>query len=357
MKLKLVTLLAIVTLGLTLILASFPNSKSLAQGRRQDNDNDNDGQRGQNNDGPGLRKDGTFVAPDGTVYKSLKAFAESGRRCPVKEEDDITNARIDSEVSSSRRAAQNSGADALRAPGSVTINVYFHVIQQNGTAGVSGTGYIPASWADNQITVLNNAYAGLGPNPSGALQPGIGTDTPFRFVRAGINYTVNSSWYSAGPGTTAEDQMKNALRVGTADDLNFYTNSGGGYLGWATFPWDYAAFPKDDGVVCYWASLPGSSYTPYNLGDTGTHEIGHWLGLYHTFQGGCNGNGDFVSDTPAERSSAFGCPTGRNTCTNKAGNDPIENFMDYTDDYCMYKFSGGQSTRGDSMWGTYRAGK
>jgi hypothetical protein len=304
----------------------------------------------------GRQADGTYVAPDGTHYTSVQAFVESGRRC-------FDNARIEDDDALDPQDRGLQGRPWIRSGGNeetearltaaITINVYFHVIQKNeDVGGKRGIGYVPESWLDAQIGVLNDAYAGEAPGGGGA-------NTSFRFVRAGANYTVNSTWYNAGPGTTAERAMKNALRLGTADDLNFYTNSGGGYLGWATFPSSYNSNPLADGVVCAWDSLPGSNAKPYNLGDTGTHEVGHWLGLYHTFQGGCNGNGDLISDTNAERSAAFGCPAGRDSCSSQRtpGLDPIENFMDYTDDACMYKFTAGQAARMDAQWTQYRAGK
>jgi hypothetical protein len=227
---------------------------------------------------------------------------------------------------------------AFAAVGSININTYAHVINK-GTGAANGD--ISDAMIADQMAVLNAAYA----------------NTPFRFTLVGTTRTTNATWYTAGPDTTAEAAMKNALRQGTADDLNMYFSSpGGGLLGWATFPNWYAGAPKDDGVVILNTSLPGGSAAPYNLGDTATHEVGHWLGLYHTFQGGCQKTNDYVSDTPAEQSSAFGCPVGRDTCR-EAGLDPITNFMDYTDDACMDRFSAGQIARMDSFWATYRAGK
>jgi hypothetical protein len=239
-------------------------------------------------------------------------------------------------------AALSENRSAMAATGSITINVYWHVINK-GTGIANGD--IPQSQIDSSIAVLNAAYA----------------NTPFRFSLVSVDRTTNATWYTAGYGTSAETQLKNALRQGTADDLNVYTNNmGGGLLGWATFPSSYASQPKMDGVMILYSSVPGGTAAPYNLGDTATHEIGHWLGLYHTFQGGCAKQatgGDGVSDTPAEKSAAYGCPAGRDTCTNIAGADPIYNFMDYTDDSCMNTFTAGQSTRMDSMWTTYRLGK
>lgn len=223
----------------------------------------------------------------------------------------------------------------------VTVPVYFHVITNGSTGNVTD-----AQIAD-QIQVLNDAYSGL---TGGAV-------TKFRFQLAGVTRTSNAVWFGAGYGSAAETAMKTALRQGGAGTLNFYTNQPStGELGWATFPSSYASQPLKDGVICDYRTLPGGSFSPYNEGDTGTHEVGHWVGLYHTFQGGCNKNNDYVSDTPAERSAAWGCPNGRDSCAGKQypGVDPIENFMDYTDDSCMYKFSAGQASRAASLSATYR---
>jgi hypothetical protein len=220
------------------------------------------------------------------------------------------------------------------------ISVYFHVI--NRGAGIEN-GDVPLSQINDQIEVLNDAFNVWG----------------WSFQLVSVDRTTNATWYTMGPGSSAERQAKAALRQGTADDLNLYTaNPGGGYLGWATFPWDYSRSPADDGVVVLFSSLPGGTAEPYNEGDTATHEAGHWMGLYHTFQGGCNERrGDFVSDTAAERDPAFGCPTGRDSCRRQAGLDPIHNFMDYTDDACMFEFTPGQDERMDSMFTNYRAGR
>src|SRR3712207_2201713 len=124
------------------------------------------------------------------------------------------------------------------------------------------------------------------------------------------------------PGTQTEENAKRALHRGGPTTLNIYVgNIGGGLLGWAYFPephWGNALFM--DGVVMLDESMPGGRAAPYNRGDTATHEVGHWLGLYHTFDGGCFGPGDYVADTPYEKEPAFECAAdaGRDSCPTRS---------------------------------------
>ncbi|AKF84704.1 hypothetical protein MFUL124B02_03300 [Myxococcus fulvus 124B02] len=266
-------------------------------------------------------------APEAEAPAETTEQVAAHRGCAAQEPSTEERQAIDAFLASRK--------SELRAVGSVTVPTYFHVVNK-GTGIANGD--IPESQINAQLAVLNAAYQ----------------NTPFRFVLQGITRTTNSKWYALKSGSANERAMKKALRQGGKESLNIYSaNLSGGLLGWATFPSSYASNPQQDGVVILYSSVPGGTAVPYNEGDTGTHEVGHWLGLYHTFQGGCTATGDSVSDTPAEASPAYGCPAGRDTCSG-GGADPITNFMDYTDDSCMNTFSAGQITRADDLSAAYR---
>ncbi len=228
------------------------------------------------------------------------------------------------------------------------VNVYFHVIM-DGPDTVSdddSTGDIPQTWITDQISVLNAAYAGSG----------------FHFTLQGTDRTENAAWFEQLIPGSEETAMKTALHKGGYWDLNVYTaDLGFGLLGWATFPVKNAKGTKlaMDGVVIYHESLPGGNAdfgtdAVYNQGDTLTHEAGHWLSLYHTFQGGCSKKGDQVADTPAEAAPNFTCDP-IDSCPNDGlGPDLIHNFMDYGDDICLDSFTAGQTARMQANWDTLR---
>ena len=244
----------------------------------------------------------------------------------------------------------------------VSIPVRFNVVYKDKG---NGGGYLSDERVREQIRVLNEAFAGTG----------------FSFVLEEIDRVEQPEWFdlvsSNGGlprfyrGSGKEVKMKQYFYDdSTSETLNIYSASlAQSLLGWAYFPSDFTAettlgdpLPAyRDGVVVDYRSLPSvegdtgdtSVYSVYGEGDTATHEVGHWLELYHTFQGGCAEPGDYVADTAPEASPAFGCPEGRDTCEG-GGVDPITNFMDYTYDSCMTEFTRGQAARMQMAWTTYR---
>ena len=230
------------------------------------------------------------------------------------------------------------------------IPVYFHVIYSGSE------GNVPESQLDAQIVVLNRNYAGQDYN--GNTVPGAAA-TGYTFSKAGVSRTNNRKWFTMTPGTARETQAKNALAISPGSALNIYIcKPGQNLLGWAVFPWTSQAGTNQDGVVIHYGSLPGGYLSPYNLGGTASHEVGHYLGLYHTFQGGCDtgtcsATGDLVCDTPAEATATSGCPGGKDTC-GASGLDPINNYMDYSTDICYTNFTTGQDTRMNQIVTGYR---
>ncbi|KAL9042293.1 MAG: hypothetical protein Q9214_003827 [Letrouitia sp. 1 TL-2023] len=215
-------------------------------------------------------------------------------------------------LDSARAMAANPSTQAAAAA-SINVKTYFHVVTTRAKQGS-----VTQTELNNQLSVLNKSYG-----PSG-----------ISFTLISSDFTVNDQWATGN----YDSQMKPALRKGTYADLNVYflSDLGGGLLGICNFPTNAppgsSAF-NQDGCDVLAQSVPGGTAAPYNLGGTATHEIGHWFGLFHVFQGSaCSGSGDSVSDTPIQKTSTSGCPANKDSCPNQAGLDNIHNYMDYSDD-------------------------
>ena len=174
--------------------------------------------------------------------------------------------------------------------GAVTIPVFFHVV-----TGSDGAGAVTNAQIHQQIAVLNAAFVASG----GAA---------FVFELSGVSRVQNQAWFEGFSydafGSQANEDMRSALHVDPARVLNMYTNPvhpsvNTGLLGSATFPFSYTYGTGADavtlssessfwhGIMLDYRTLPGGSHPTRSAGDTGVHEVGHYLGLYHTFEGGC----------------------------------------------------------------------
>ncbi|KAF3925826.1 Ulilysin [Dactylellina cionopaga] len=232
---------------------------------------------------------------------------------------------------------------------SLVIDTYFHIISSDNT---EANGNLPDDKVQAQLDALNRDYKGAG----------------ISFNLKETTRTVNKDWATFSVDNDSNDveyTMKKALRKGSYAALNvYYRPLGDGLLGICVFPEHVTAGDRTfilDGCQVLSGSVPNGGVANYEDGKTATHEIGHWLGLFHTFQGGCAtgaDGGDGVSDTPAQKSPTNGCPNPNpDTCTGASfpGVDPIHNFMDYSYDVCMNEFTAGQTKRIFDFWDEYRA--
>ncbi len=226
--------------------------------------------------------------------------------------------------------------------GKYRIPVVVHII----TNSSGSTGNVPDSRVYSQIEVLNEDFQAIA-GTNGAP----GTDSQIEFYLAtvdpdgnpttGITRSANTTWFNDGGG------YWNSLAWDTNRYLNIYTNSASGALGYVpTLPQGGIVGSSSDRVVILYSTFGRNApFSPYNLGRTVTHEVGHYLGLEHTFAGGCSNtftSGDLIVDTNPESSPTFGCPGSRTSCGLPA---PIHNYMDYSDDRCMNQFTPEQSNR------------
>ncbi|KAH7345513.1 hypothetical protein B0J17DRAFT_563330, partial [Rhizoctonia solani] len=183
-----------------------------------------------------------------------------------------------------------------------------------------------------------------------------GSELTFKLEK--VEHITNADWFNwAQQDSTNQTEMKQSLRKGNASALNVYTGCFSDIVGtgYATFPADYSSAPMDDGVLIRYTTLPGGTNASWDLGRILTHEVGQWVGLYHTSSGGCSEPGDFVADNPPQgnQSPSSGCLIGKDTCPG-GGPDPVHNHIDYSDDSCKTEFTPGQIARLQAQLTTYR---
>lgn len=268
------------------------------------------------------------TAPEIT-YRNADGSYVSGHRCGALEPTAAERQRIAMLLDEQARIFGEPQAKRTEIP------VAFHVIHKGGASNV------PDEMLEAQIDVLNDAYR----------------SHRYSFFIESIDRTKKTSWFrncaDIFEGGSTFIKITNKLSIDPEHTLNIYLcGPSNGILGFAFFPSDFDEDSQFHGVTALYSTLPEGSAFPYDLGATIVHEVGHYLGLYHTFQDGCGG-GDLVSDTPAEAFPAFGCEIGRDTCP-AAGFDPVTNFMDYSDDICLEEFTKGQRKRMDQQVRTFR---
>jgi hypothetical protein len=290
-------------------------------------------------------------------------YAEMVSKNPeLKSFEDMSNYQI--------RIAQNN----LRKAGVVRyVPVVFHVIHKWGFENIS------QQQIQDAIRVLNEDFRKKAGTNGGSSTDAKAVDMEYEFRLAqydpngnptsGVNRLYSPATDNARDNTKSLSiwDAKKYLNVWIVNTIQNTTGDPNSIvLGYAQFPFMINTSANTDGVVLR-SDQAGliEIGKPDQAGRTLTHEVGHWVGLYHPFQGGCVGNtsascasqGDQVCDTPPVESSTSGCPTSRNSCTNDVPELPdlVKNYMDYADGTCMNMYTSGQKARADASMTAFRA--
>ena len=255
---------------------------------------------------------------------------------------------------------------------SIYIPVVFHIIHQNGTENISQAQIM------DELRILNQDYRKLGKdgNDSLSINP-LAADMQIEFRLAQYDPSGNKSDGITRTYSTATVNADNGVKSLSYWDSNRYLNiwvvssinntvSGqtGTVLGYAQFPFSRPSQPTTDGIIVRADQIGTVGIGQSSqMGRTLTHEIGHWLGLYHPFQpdngqttgcgsstittSNCANTGDWVCDTPPVSAPSFGCPTNQNSCHTDSPDLPdlVKDYMDYADGTCMNLFTTGQKNR------------
>ena len=281
-------------------------------------------------------------------YVGSEYFKKSGKRCGTKRmQASAKKAAVAKSVVDCTLLQTWIRSEYWPVSGTYVIPVWFHVIYQS-----DGKGSISDERIAAQIQVLNEDY-GAHADTLGAE----GVDTHIQFELAGITRTLNNDWFYEDLDGVDELQFKTALHKDLNKYLNVYTNlPAGGNLGYAYYPQDYAGQVLD-GIVLQHETVGGrdNGFPDYDQGRTLVHEMGHYLGLLHTFENGslcANGyiTGDLIWDTASEQQAHYEC---RQTYSCGSA-DPIYNYMNYTDDSCAKGFTREQANRAVCSLVNYR---
>jgi hypothetical protein len=290
-------------------------------------------------------------------YTSSPLFRELGLRCGTKIAAGV-DLVVPSDCSLNNTTLRPEYDPTATSP-LYTIPVVFHVLRSDG-----GAGNVSDALIQSQIDVLNEDFRALAGSLGGAgndarVQFFLATEDPQGNPTTGITRHNNTSWFNDVAA------YYNSLNWDADRYLNIYTNTAGGFLGYVRdYPASGFVGSNLDHVVLLWSAVGRDAPIgpPYDLGRTATHEVGHWLGLYHTFHPGdascpsamsCSANGDRICDTNPERNPNFGCPASHGSCT---ANDPFHNYMDYSDDNCYTEFTPNQTNRMRCTLANWRTG-